>query len=269
MAAPIPLKVPVPAVPPQQVKPPTVLLMGPINTGKTDSIATLLEAGLEVFVIVAEANGLDSLLDSCKRRKLSTEHLHWRYIPPATPNLDAIELMAKRISDLSFADLSNLKQGIGKEDTRQFMELLSAFKNFVDDKDGTPYGSVFSFDDSKALVIDSMTGINMMAMDLTIGMKPTASEGEWGVAMNLQLKTIQLLTSSLKCFFVLTAHIGKEPAETDGGTVIKDFRWSSFSPNVDLKARAFPISDDIRPSFEHLRSVHLRRLAQSQEDNPE
>lgn len=294
MATPTPLRVPTPALPPQQVKPPTCLLMGPPSTGKSDSLTTWLDTGLDVFLLITEPNGLDTVLEACHRRKVSTEKLHWHYVTPAPVGLDALELMAKRVADMSYEDLSRIKTGIGKESTRQFIDLLHVLANFIDEKDGQSYGSVFNFEDDKVLCVDSLSGINQMAMDLTIGFKPTASEGEWGVAMNVELKLIQKLCGDLRCFFVLTAHVEKEPNEISGANAItsaalgkknagkiarsfseiiltkrlkdgKTFKWSTWETTsiVDLKNRALPISDAIEPNFKLVYDAHVRRKAQA------
>lgn len=293
MATPAPKAVPAPVRPPQPVKPPTVLLMGPPGSGKTDSLATLLETGLEVFLLVIEANGLDTFLDSIARRNLKTDRLHWKYIPPASPDLGTLMNMAEQISTKDFESLSSIKTGIGKEKAREYMTFLKALENFVDDKDGKSYGSVFDFDDSKVLAIDSLSGLNAMAMDLTIGYKPTASKPEWGIAMNLELKTLQKLCADLRCLFVLTAHIDKEPNEITGANTVtsaalgqknsgkiarlfsevvltkrgktgREFKWSTWETSslVDLKNRALPISDSIDPTFVRIWKAHQRRLTQ-------
>lgn len=295
MNAPIPLPVPSPptgGLSRDQLKAPTCLLMGPAGSGKTYSLATLLEAGLETFVIGTEPNFLDTLLDSCRDRGLKLDKLHWHYIAPAAPDMQALEEMALKISTQSYEGLSNMKSGISKEKTTQYREFLALWRDFIDEKDGQHYGSIFDFPpDTHAVAIDSLSGMNTMALDLMIGMKPTAAQGEWGVAMNLEEKSIQKLTSDLKCMFVLTAHIGREPDEVSGGKMVmmdalgtklapklgkqfseiilsrrgataKEFRWSTFDPGVVLKNRSLPISKDLDPSFALVWSSHKRRVAQ-------
>ena len=70
------------------IQPPSVLLMGPSGSGKTYSLSTLLESGLEVFLVVTEPHGLETLLDVVAQKKLDINKLHWRYIPPARPGFE-------------------------------------------------------------------------------------------------------------------------------------------------------------------------------------
>ena len=56
---------------------PSVLIEGSPGSGKTTSIVTLLKAGIETFVIITEANGLDSLLDAVERTDAPIDKLHW------------------------------------------------------------------------------------------------------------------------------------------------------------------------------------------------
>lgn len=273
------------------LKPPTVLLLGPAGVGKTYSIPTLLQCGLEVFVIGTEPNFLDTLLDSTRNRKLDVAKLHWLYIPPAAPGTTALEDMAQQVANKGYEDLAAIKQGISKDKTQQFRQLLRATNNFVDERTGIDYGSIYEFGPDKALVIDSLSGINDMALNLTVGFKPALHQGEWGVAQNLEYALIQKLTSDLKCLFVLVGHVDKEPNEITGGTSIMAssigrklapklgkkfsevilakrgtkglaFRWSTDDSAADLKNRALPISDQIEPTFVEIWKGHQERLAQ-------
>lgn len=291
MTAPTPTSNPAPARATEPPKPPSTLLLGTPGSGKTDSIATLIEAGLDLFFFAIEPNALDSLLDSVRRRNLDMSKLHWMSIMPANPDLTALLDMATKIGQMTYEDLSKIKSGIGKDKTQQFLQLLKGFKNFIDEKDGRDYGSIFDFDASRAVVLDSLSGLNDMAFLQTVGYKPAPAQGEWGVAMSLELATIKHLCASLQCFFVLTGHLDKEINEASGAITItssalgsknagkimrpfseivlakrgrtgQEFKWSTWelSSTVDLKSRALPISDDIKPSFTLLVDAHKRRL---------
>lgn len=288
MSAPMPKSVPAP-IQRQAVKPPSVLLIGPSGTGKTYSLSTILEAGLELFVVITEPNGLDTLLDAVNKKGLDVNKLHWRYIEPATPGWDALGGMAKQINMMGYDDLSKLKSGINKRECTQMMQLLEALHSFECDHCGQNFGDVSHFDTSRALAIDSLSGLNVMAMDLTIGMKPTAHQGEWGVAMNLEEKLILQLTSSLKCMFVLTGHVDKEPDLISGAQIVtasalgrklapklgrffsevvmtkrgkdsKSFVWSTADVGADLKVRGLEFSDQLSPSFGAVWKFHEERM---------
>lgn len=264
-----------------KLQPPAVLLEGAPGSGKTDSLATFLSAGLELFVIITEPGGVESLLDSCARRKLPIEKLHWRTVLPAAAGWSAMEGMARAIGAQGFMDLQNIKSGIGKEETRKpAMALLEAMKNFVCERDGKSYGDVASWGPDRAFVLDSLSGLSLISMALTIGYKPAAHQGEWGVAMNFIEQLLLKMTSDRNCFFAMTAHVEKEANEITGVQQIMastlgrklapkiprffsevvyakrsisnnqpSFLWSTVDAAADLKNRALPISAAIPPDF--------------------
>lgn len=287
MNAPTPKPNPAP-VQTKQEKPPSVLLIGPSGTGKTFSISTLLEAGLEVFILVTEPNGLDTILDAVKEKKLDISKLHYKYVAPAAPGWKSLLTMAETINTRSYAEISDMKQGVDKGSTKQFIQVLKTLSDFVDDRTGESFGAVETWGPDRALVIDSLSGINIMAMDLTIGMKPAAHQGEWGVAMNLEEKLILQLTSSLNCFFVLIGHVDKEPNEVTGGTEVTvsalgrklapkigrffseialtrrdatgKFFWSTADSTAALKNRGLSFSKELKPSFQAVFDAHCKRV---------
>jgi hypothetical protein len=263
--------------------------MGPSGSGKTYSISTLLEAGLEVFVVSTEPHGLETLLDVVAEKKLNLNSLHFRYIPPARPGFEVLERLGKLISVSDQKSLSDAKPGPRAE--AQWIELLKTFVNFVDEKDGKSYGDVTKFGPDKALVVDSLSGISAMAMDVTIGDKVTANPGEWGIAMRALDKFLLTCTSDLRCFFVLTAHTEREEdlitgaskimvstlgkklapqipkffsevilADTITQGNIRTHLWSTNAHNTVLKNRSLPISDKLQPSFEPIVAAYRKRL---------
>ena len=252
------------------------MLLGPPGAGKTYSISTLVQAGLETFVLFTDPGGEESLLDAMRDRKLPMDKLHYKYVAPASPKWATLKDMAKKINIMGYNDLAGLKSGINKSDYQQFFDLLDTLANFTCEHCGKEFGPVDDFGADKALVVDSLSGINVMVMDMTIGAKPTAHQGEWGVAMNAEEKLILKLTSDLDCFFVLTAHIEKEMDETIGKPMSmagalgrklapklprtfsdvvlakkegKEFYWSTTESNIDLKNRTLAFSGKISPSF--------------------
>lgn len=275
---------------PRVLQPPGTLIMGPPGCGKTDVLVTLLLAGLEVFVIVTEPTGVDTLIDACERRKAPIENLHWAVVNPASSGWVGMKEMGLKINAMGYEDLAKLKSGIGKENMKQYPKLLSLFENFVDDRTGRAYGDVTEWDSSRALVVDSLSGLNIIMMQHTVGFKPSPHQGEWGIAMNSLEMLLLKLSSDCKCFFVLTAHVEKEPDELTGGTKIyasalgrklapkiprffsevilarkngTDFLWSTASSEADLKFRALPNSDRITPSFQPIVDAYKRRVAAS------
>ena len=269
---------------------PSILLIGSSGSGKTHSLTTLLEAGLELFVVITEPHGLETLLDACSSKKLSLEKLHWKVVAPSRPGFDSMLLMAQKIAAFDAGTLAGLKPGTERKDA-QWIELLKTLNDFVDERTGKSFGPVTSFNSSCAVAIDSLSGLNAMAMDITIGDKVTASPGEWGIAMRQLDKLILNLTSSLSALFVLTAHAEREIDENSGASRImasalgrklaptlprffsevvlasrkaesakEEFTWSNSELNHDLKRRALALSSKLPPSFGPIVEAYKARL---------
>jgi len=277
------------------LQPPSILLQGASGAGKTSSIVTLLAAGIEVFVIGTEPGFVDSLIDRVRELKLDITKLHWMTVLPATEGWDALNDMVAKIGSLDFEGISKIK-GIGKEKTRvPATRLLGALQNFTCERSGVSYGSFTSWGDDRALVIDSLSGLSIIAWYLTVGNKPTGAPGEWNIAMNFIEALLMKINSDRRCYFVLTAHIEKEMDEISGVTrimtstlgrklapkiprffgeviyatrTIEDpkFRWATIDRNADLKNRILPVGDKLLPDFGVIVEGHKRRLALAKGD---
>jgi hypothetical protein len=245
-----------------------ILLMGESGSGKTYSLRSLIDAGLELFVIQTEPGG--TVLED-----LPSEKYHRHYIAPAAPSWEAMLDSAKKINTLSMKSLCDLP-GINKSEYAQWMEVISTLGNFQCEKCGKAFGDASTWDASRVLVIDSLSGLNLMAMDLVVGSKPVKSMADWGIAMDNLSRLINKVTSDTKCHFILTAHLEPERDEVTGriqnmpstlgkklapviprffDNVIQtvregsSFKWSTAIPNTILKARDLPISDNLTPTF--------------------
>lgn len=271
------------------LQPPSILLMGRSGSGKTYALSTLIEAGLEVFVISTEPHGLETLLDVVAAKKLPLSKLHWHYCGPARPGYESLVKQANLISQVDQKFLADQKPG--DRSNSGFVKMLNNFVDFRDEKDGKSYGDVTKFGPERALVVDSLSGVSSMAMDVTIGDKVTANPGEWGIAMRALDKFILTSTSDLKCFFIMTAHIEKEEdlltgasrvmastlgkklapqipkffsevvlAESDTKGDDRSFYWSTNAPNHDLKARSLPVAAKLQPSFGPIVAAYKARV---------
>lgn len=245
-----------------------VMLCGGTGSGKTHSIRTLVDAGLEVFVLFTEP-GMEVLAD------VPEDKLHWMYIPPASPDFADMIASAEKINKMSFEALTKLPD-INKAKYQEFVKVLNGLANFTCDRTGQSYGAVDDWDQSRVLVLDSLTGISIMAMNLVAGSKPVKSMADWGVAIDNLERLLTKLCVDTKCHFVLTTHLERETDEVTGGTSLMastlgrklapklprffsdvihvkrnadKFVWSTATSNVDLKARNLAIADNIPPSF--------------------
>lgn len=255
-----------------------VMLCGTTGTGKTHSIRTLVEAGFEVFVLFTEP-GMEVLSD------IPTDKLHWKYIAPSAPDFTDMIASATKINTMSFEALTKLPD-INKRNYTEFIDVLTCLSNFKCDRTGESFGAVDSWDQSRVLVVDSLTGLSIMAMNLVAGSKPVKSMADWGVAIDNLERLITKLCVDTSCHFVLLAHLEREVDEVTGGTSlmastlgrklapklprffsdviqakrnVDKFIWSTAATNVDLKARNIPISDNLPPTFGPLIAEWKRR----------
>lgn len=252
-----------------------VLLMGPAGTGKTHSIGTLVDSGVEVFYYALE-NGLESLVAYWADRGLAVpKNLHWQELPVGVTDLDLLMAGAKTINTLSYKALAQMDDP-KKSKHNTFIKLLEGMNDFVDGRTGEHFGSVLSWGPERALVIDGLTGISAAAMSLVIGGNPTAHEGEWGMAMGQIERFVQMCCNATKCSFVLISHIEREMDPVFGGTKISastlgkklapklpamfsdvilcvrngdKWLWDTANSQADLKIRYMPVKPDNSPTF--------------------
>lgn len=256
-----------------------VLLIGPAGTGKTRSIGTLVDAGVETFFLSLEP-GMESLFGYwTDRGKSIPENLHWHSLP--APKASFTEMMenAKSINTLSLDALAKqVDPHRGKHN--RFISLLSALNDFPDDRTGQKFGSVDTWGASRALVIDGMSGINQAVMSLVIGGKAVRSQSDWGIAQDQAEKLIRMLTEGCRCHCVILAHVEREVDQVMGGTKLMvaslgkalaprlppmfsdvilaqrnsndKWTWDTGTPLADVKARNLPFASNLEPDFKHL-----------------
>ena len=268
---------------------PKMLLMGAPGSGKTHSILSLLDAGIEVFVVSLDSNGLDTLLDHTTPERLAL--LHYKQFVPQAASWASLLEMAQKVDRLSFAELSQLKSTSEKSKARILESFLTTFNNFICDRTGESFGDVLEWNDQRALVIDGLSGVNRVCQRAIIGHRPTSSQGEWGVAMEMEMQIIEKFCDELRCWFVLIAHVEREVDEVLGTQKIMcgalgrkiapkmpgkfsevvlaertadKFTWSTASVKADVKNRGLPIASDLPPSFASLVEVHKRRVQNAQ-----
>lgn len=251
-----------------------VLLLGGTGSGKTHSIITLLKAGIKPFVIFTEP-GQATLARQLKKNNYSLDDVAWQYIPPAAQDFASMQRMSQKLNTMSF----KLIAGMTDPDRSQFSQwirVLEACANFVDDKTGKSYGNIGTWNTDRALVLDSLSGLNEMAMSLIVGARPTRDVSDWMVAQNNLHGFIQKLTVDMKCHFVLTGHLERIKDEVSGAVKLMpltlgqklapkiplnfdeviltrnvggEFSWSTAEDNIELKARYLEIRSKLQPSF--------------------
>lgn len=244
-----------------------VLLMGPAGTGKTHSIGTLAEAGVEVFYLGLEP-GLESLLGFWKDRgKEIPANVHWHMLEAPKASFTELLDSAKKINTMALDSLAKMQDPF-RSKHNQFIGLLEALNNFPDDRTGEKFGCVDEWTPSRALVIDGMAGLARAAMSLVVGGKPVRNQSDWGIAQDQVEKIVRMWTDNCHCHFVLIAHVERETDAVMGGVKLMvstlgkalapklppmfsdviltvresdKFSWDTGSALADVKTRNLPI----------------------------
>jgi len=262
-----------------------VLLMGPSGTGKTYSIGTLVDMGVEVFYLALES-GMESLLGYWTDRGLPIPpNLHWhKLVAPAASFTDMIAT-AKNINMLSLDSLAKMADP-NKSKHNQFISLLEALNNFPDDRTGETYGPVNTWDQSRVLVIDGATGISQCAMALVVGGKAVRNQSDWGIAQDQVEKIVRMLCDNCACHFILLAHVERETDAVLGGVKLMvstlgkalapkfpamfsdvilterqgdKWSWNTASAMADVKTRNLPIRSDNPATFADIMNKWVSR----------
>lgn len=252
-----------------------VMLMGPAGSGKTHSIGTLVDAGVEVFYLALEP-GLESLLGYWTDRGLPIpKNLRWHTLKAHdTSFLDMLD-NATKINTFSYEMLSKMiDPHRGRHN--QFIELFKVLNDFEDQRTGEKFGPVNAWTTKRALVIDSLTGVSNAALSLVVGGKPVRSQSDWGIAQGQVEGLLRKLCDGCACHFIILSHVERESDLVLGGvklmastlgkalapkipsmfsdvilTVREGDKWSWDTANImaDLKTRNLPIKSGNPPSF--------------------
>lgn len=252
-----------------------VLIEGPTGTGKTTSLGTIADTGLELFCLFTES-GREAFLGYWTDRGLPIpDNVHWHDLPRGEAGFSTLADSANVVNTYSMDALFKMTDP-NRHKSNQFVTLLRALADFPDDRTGKKFGSVDKWGPNRCLAIDSLTGINPIAMSLVIGNKPLKDQRDWGIAQDQIEKLLRNACDSAKCHFVLLSHVERETDLVFGGVKITvstlgralapkippmfsdvvlsvrngtEFSWSTANPQADLKARNLPIADGIKPDF--------------------
>lgn len=201
----------------EPLTPPAVMLLGDIGSGKTHSIISALKAGLEVFVIITENTGVETLIDACKKERVSMERLHWRRCTPTQQGWDVMKAQAKLTNNNSVGELQKMETGLDRFKYPGFMKLLEACEDFVCDRTKEHFGDVMTWGDNRLLALDSMSGLSEITSSHITGHRITMTQPEFGVVQNHIYQLCNTLCG-LNCYFLLTGHIEMESDEAKGIT---------------------------------------------------
>lgn len=259
----------------------STLLLGPVGTGKTTALKTWLEIPeITIFGLFTEPS-FEVILD------VKCDRMHYAYNPPMDTDFADMIHSAKLINTLTIKQLANLDD-INKGKYTEFIRTLNNLSNFKCDRCGKQFGAVDSWGNDRVLWFDSLSGLNVQAMNLVVGSKPMKAVADWGIAMDNEERLIQKLAATLDCQFVMTGHLEPERDEVTGSVfqmaamlgkklaprvprffsdvimtkrVGDKFAWSTTALGIDLKARNLPFSDDLKPTFVPLYQTWKARIA--------
>jgi hypothetical protein len=244
------------------------MLLGASGSGKTFSLKTLIAKGITPFCIFTEP-GFEVLGD------IPADKLHWHYVKPASQDWASMIGMAHNVNILSYEALTKVEDSQRRQ-YNQFEDLLTALNNFRCDRTGESYGDCCTWGTDRAIIVDGLTGVGIMAMALKTGGRVTRSQPDWGVAMQLVENLTSKLCTDTRCHFVLIAHTERETDEVMGGSkimaatlgkklapklprffsdvVLADkagtkFTWSTAAVGAELKARNLPVAEGLTPDF--------------------
>jgi hypothetical protein len=255
-----------------------VLLEGPTGTGKTHALATIAASGVDLFVLFTEA-GIETFLGFwTDRGQEIPPNVHWHVLARDPGGFDNMTKTAQDILTMPQEALHKMADP-RRAKHNQFVGLLSAMSNFKDHRTGENYGAVDSWGPDRCLALDSLTGINPIAMSLIVGGKPVKSQADWGLAMDQIEKFVRQCTDGCKCHFVLTAHVEREVDQVFGGVKVTvstlgnklapkippmfsdvilsvrngvKYSWSTANAQADLKSRNLALSENLEPDFKQI-----------------
>lgn len=252
-----------------------VLVEGPTGTGKTTSLGTIADAGVELFCLFTE-NGREAFMGHWTDRGLPIpDNVHWHDLPRSDTGFSLLADSANAVNTYSMDALFKMSDP-NRAKSNQFVTLLRALADFPDDRTGKKFGAVDKWGPDRCLAIDSLTGINPIAMSLVIGNKPLKDQRDWGIAQDQIEKLLRHACDGAKCHFILLSHVERETDLVFGGVKITvatlgralapkippmfsdvilsvrngtEFSWSTANPMADLKARNLPLADGIKQDF--------------------
>lgn len=251
-----------------------VLLIGATGTGKTHSLVTLVEAGITPHILFTEP-GMSTIGKALKDKGLPENSVKWHYVKPATQDFASMIEMSKNLNRMSFKLITEMTDP-AKGQYLQWIEVLRQCENFTDDRTGEECGNVCEWGTDRALIFDSLSGLNVMSMALIVGGRPTRALPDWLIAQNNLLNFLNKIATDTHCHFVMTGHIEREQDDITGGVQLMPstlgkslapkvplnfdevimtkrlpdkFVWSNNEANAALKYRVLPSSNELAPDF--------------------
>lgn len=263
----------------------SAMICGISGTGKSHCQRTIYDCKitgsdrtLESFSIITDRHSLAVVQQEPRA--------HYVYIPPMHADWSVLRESFRLTNSMTYEGLSSLKAGIKKEKCDQLIQVVDALNNFKCEHCGNNFGDVCTWNTDRVLIFDHLTGISEMSRQLTVGLRPTMHEGEWGVAMQNIFNFLTPVIRNCVCHFALMAHIEMERDEITGivyqmastlgkklapklpnefSDVIRadkqgnEWFWSTIHNAMAVKGSNIPPSQKLKPSFVELYNGWLQK----------
>jgi hypothetical protein len=277
-------KVPDTLPPREQAAGVKVLLLADSGGGKTFSLRTFFKQVKTGFLLATEPGTLQVLGDiACT----AGGNMHHCYVPAANPSLNALITSARTINQMTYQAITDVKAWAGKNEYAQFIDFLNVLAKPKCQLCGKEFPMVDTWGTDMGFAIDSLSGISLMSMDLTVGSKPAKHQGEWGVAMDNLERVINKMCFGVNCHFAMTAHVEREYDEVNQSVtlmvsslgkklppkipryfddVLYGYRekgqwfWGLNKSNVAAKSRHLAYADNIPQDFAPIFQAYERML---------
>jgi hypothetical protein len=180
-----------------------LLLIGDSGTGKTGALASLANAGFELFILDLD-NGTDILNFVVKPECKKNVHI-------------------ETLTDTGRMVGAGSSQKIQKLNPQAFPKALGLLSKWKDSETGEDFGAVSSWGTNRILVVDSLSFLGMASLDYVLAKNGRAGDqphqGDWGEAMRMLEQTLQIVYSTeIKCHVVMNSHITYQQVEGSGIT---------------------------------------------------
>lgn len=251
-----------------------VAIIGPTGTGKTWSLGTIADEGLDLHYFAFEAGGESLRGHWTDNGKPVPSNVFFHTIKTAKASWKEMADAAHDVNALSYELLKK-----SSDPNRKMYDQYEQFlRNFITTKDdsGKEHGNVDSWGTNKCIAIDGLTGFGVSALASVIGGKVDRDQKDWGLAQNLVEGTLRRLCDSTRCHFVLLAHVEKEPDPLGGPAMLTvstlgralapkippmfsdvalakrkaaNWTWTTIEAGADLKARNLPWGENLPQNF--------------------
>ena len=253
-----------------------VLLMGASGTGKTFSLGTLVDSGLEVYYLGLE-QGLESLLGYWRDKNLPVpENLRWHVMAKKKNGLSGLKKLYTDAGKLSYGSLCKM-QDTDRAQNNPLLAILEMMMSFEDQRTGKNMGDLSEKGSYTALAIDGLSGFTQAAMDMNAGKTLTRDQATFGIAQTSFISYLDEIVT-WPIHVILLAQVMRELDEIQGGlTLFPDtsilgkkltgtlnqkfsdvilterkgtkFSWNTASARADTKTRNLELKESLDPSF--------------------